>query len=160
MQPVIGWQARMYHLTWSNNNPDSINYYPHPYMWETESHWNLRRASNQSLGSLDLNPSLSESNVLVDQSCLTLCDPMDYSPPGSSVHGFFRQEYWSGLPCPSPGHLPDPGIKHRSPALQEDSLPSEPPGKAMETLMNKTDLKNPTFMTLILVTEDRQQTNK
>ena len=35
------------------------------------------------------------------QSCPTLCDPMDCSPPGSFVHGFSRQEYWSGLPCPS-----------------------------------------------------------
>ena len=43
--------------------------------------------------------------------------------------GFSRQEYWSGLPCPPPGDLPNPGIKHRSPALQVDSLPSEPPGK-------------------------------
>ena len=42
---------------------------------------------------------------------------------------FFRQEYWSGLPFPSPGDLPDPGIKPRSPALQADSLPSEPPEK-------------------------------
>ena len=45
------------------------------------------------------------------QLCLTLCDPMDYSPPGSSVMGFSRQQYWSGLPCPPPGDLPDPGIK-------------------------------------------------
>ena len=44
--------------------------------------------------------------------------------------GFSRQEYWSGLPFPSPGDLPEPGIKPRSPALQADSLPSEPPGKA------------------------------
>ena len=43
--------------------------------------------------------------------------------------GFSRQEYWSGLSFPSPGHLPNPGIKPRSPALQIDSLPSEPPGK-------------------------------
>ena len=43
--------------------------------------------------------------------------------------GFFRQEYWSGLPFPSPGHLADPGIEPRSPSLQADSLPSEPPGK-------------------------------
>ena len=42
---------------------------------------------------------------------------------------FSRQGYWSGLPCPLPGDLPDPGIEPRSPALQEDSLPSEPPGK-------------------------------
>ena len=41
---------------------------------------------------------------------------------------FSRQEYWSGLPFPSPGDLPDPGIEPRSPALQADTLPSEPPG--------------------------------
>ena len=39
--------------------------------------------------------------------------------------GFFRQEYWSGLPFPSPGDLPDPGIEPRSPSLQADALPSE-----------------------------------
>ena len=43
--------------------------------------------------------------------------------------GFSRQEYWSGLPFPSPGDLPDSGIEPRSPALQADALPSEPPGK-------------------------------
>ena len=42
---------------------------------------------------------------------------------------FSRQEYWSGLPFPSPGDLPDLGIEPRSPALQADALPSEPPGK-------------------------------
>ena len=42
--------------------------------------------------------------------------------------GFSRQEYWSGLPFPSPGDLPNPGIKPRFPALQADSLPAEPPG--------------------------------
>ena len=51
------------------------------------------------------------------------------SPPGSSVHGFSRQEHWSGLPCPSPRDLPNPGTEPRSPALQADSLPPEPPGK-------------------------------
>ena len=43
--------------------------------------------------------------------------------------GFSRQEYWSGLPFPPPGDLPDPGIELRSPALQADALTSEPPGK-------------------------------
>ena len=43
--------------------------------------------------------------------------------------GFSRQEYWSGLPFPSPGDLPDPGIEPGFPALEADSLPSEPPGK-------------------------------
>ena len=47
----------------------------------------------------------------------------------SEFMGFFRQEYWSGMPFPSPGDLPDPGIKPPSPALQADALPSEPPGK-------------------------------
>ena len=47
----------------------------------------------------------------VTQSCLTLCDPVDCSPPGYPW-GFFRQEYWSGLPCPPPGDLPNPGIKN------------------------------------------------
>ena len=42
---------------------------------------------------------------------------------------FSRQEYWSGLPYPSPGDLPDPGIEPRSPTLPADILPSEPPGK-------------------------------
>ena len=43
--------------------------------------------------------------------------------------GFSRQEYWSGLPCLPPGDLPNAGIEPRSPTLQADSLPSEPPGK-------------------------------
>ena len=54
-----------------------------------------------------------------------LCDPVDCSPPGSSVHGIFQQEYWSGLPCPPPWDLSDPGIESESPAspvLQADSL--------------------------------------
>ena len=46
------------------------------------------------------------------QSCLTFCDPMDCSLPDSSLKSlFFRQKYWSRLPCPPPGDLPDPGIK-------------------------------------------------
>ena len=145
----------------------------------------------------------------VAQSCLTLCDPMDCSLPGSSIRGIFqarilewvaisfsrrsswprdwihvshivggrftvwatrevlfkvwvsewvkllsrvwlfvtswtvahqasqsmefsRQEYWSGLPFPSPGDLPDPGIKPGSPALQADALPSEPPATSYQ----------------------------
>ena len=50
-----------------------------------------------------------------------------YQAPPSM--GFSRQEYRSGLPFPSPGELPDPGIKTRSPTLQADALLSEPPGK-------------------------------
>jgi len=64
-------------------------------------------------------------------------DLMDCSPPGSSVTGFPRQEYWSGLSFASPGDLPNPGIKPGSPALQvdpalqADSLQTEPPGKPL-----------------------------
>ena len=69
---------------------------------------------------------LHEVKVLVAQSCLTLCDPMDCSPPGSSVMEFSRQEYCSGLPFSSLEDLPDSGIESMfpaSPALQTDSLP-------------------------------------
>ena len=48
--------------------------------------------------------------------------------------GFSRQEYWSGWPLLSPGDLPDPGIKTRSPALQANSLPSATPGKPEDTV--------------------------
>ena len=48
--------------------------------------------------------------------------------------GFSRQQYWSGLPFPSPGDLPDPGIEPRSPTLQTDALPSEPHYKAFNLL--------------------------
>ena len=51
------------------------------------------------------------------QSCLTFCDPMGCSSPGSSVHGISRQQYWSGLAFLTPGDLPHPGIKPTSPAL-------------------------------------------
>ena len=54
--------------------------------------------------------------VLV-QSCPTLCDPVDCSLPGFSVHGIFQEEYWSGLPFPSPGDLSNPGMEPRIPAL-------------------------------------------
>ena len=46
---------------------------------------------------------------------------------------FSRQEYWSGWPFPSPGNLPNPGIKPMSPTLQADALPSEPPGKLQDS---------------------------
>ena len=66
------------------------------------------------------------------QSCPTLCDPMDCSLPGSSVHGILQAKYWSRLLCPPPGDLPDPGIEPvslMSPALQAGSFTTELPGK-------------------------------
>ena len=55
--------------------------------------------------------------VVVAQSCPTLCNPVDCSPPGSSVHGIPRQEYWSGLPCTPLGDLPNSRIEPGSSAL-------------------------------------------
>ena len=60
---------------------------------------------------------------------VTYYDPMDCTHQAPLSMGFFRQEYWSGLPFPSPGDLPDPGIKPGSPALQADFLPTELQGK-------------------------------
>ena len=77
-------------------------------------------------------PTISRSAVCsAAQSCPAHYDHMDWSPPGSSVHGdsFSRQKYWSELPFPPPGDLPNSGIEPRPPTLQADSLPSEPPGK-------------------------------
>ena len=68
---------------------------------------------------------------LVAQLCLTLCHPMNCKPARLLCPwGFSKKEYWSGLPCPPPGDLPNPKIKPRSPTLQADSLPSEPPGNS------------------------------
>ena len=59
-----------------------------------------------------------------------LCNPMDCIVCQAPLSmEFSRQEYWSGLPCPLSGDLPNPGIEPRSPALQPDSLLSGPPGK-------------------------------
>ena len=74
---------------------------------------------------------MSVVRVCAAQSCPTLCDPMDCSLFGSSVHGFSRQEYWSGLPFLPPGDLPNPGIEPaspESPALAGRFFATEPPG--------------------------------
>ena len=63
--------------------------------------------------------------MLVTQSCLTLCDPVDYNPPGSSVHGIFQARILEWVAILFPGHLPDTGIEPGSPALQVVALPSE-----------------------------------
>ena len=76
-------------------------------------------------------------------SCLVVSDsvtPWIVAHQALPSVGFSRQEYWSGLPFPSPGDLPNPGIEPRSPALQADALTSEPPGKP-KSLINMCNLK-------------------
>ena len=68
------------------------------------------------------------SGVLVTKSCLTLATPWTVAHQALLSMGFPRQTYWSGLPFPSPGNLPDSGIEATS-ALQVDSLLTEPPRK-------------------------------
>ena len=77
------------------------------------------------------------SIVLVSQSCPTLCDPRDCIARQAPLP---RQEYWSGLLCPSPGDLPDSGIEPTTLAsseLQADSLPAEPMEKPINIQMSK-----------------------
>ena len=66
---------------------------------------------------------------LVTKSCPTLAIPWNVARQALPSMGFLRQEYWSGLPFPSAGDLPDPGIELKSAALKADSLSSEPPWK-------------------------------
>ena len=69
--------------------------------------------------------------LLVTQLCPTLWDPWTVARQAPPSMGFSRQDYWNGLPFPSPGDLPDPGTEPRSPALQADSLPSGLPGEPL-----------------------------
>ena len=60
---------------------------------------------------------------------------------------FSRPEYWNGYPFPSPGDLPNPGIKSRSPTLQVDSLPAKPQGKPKNTGVGSLSLLQQIFLT-------------
>ena len=76
------------------------------------------------------------------QSCPTLCDPIDGSQPVSPSLEFSRQEHWSGLPFPSPGDLPDPGIEPVSPALAGRYFTTVPPEKPNVLQSTKYERKN------------------
>ena len=82
--------------------------------------------------------------MLVAQLCLTLCDPMDCSPPGSSVPEILQAKILAWVTIPFSSGLPDPGIELVSPASQADSLPSEPPGNIM--LHKSEDKENVYFI--------------
>ena len=86
------------------------------------------------LSSILLYTNVKERQWKFAQLCLTFCDPMDCSPPGSSVHGDSPGKN-TGVGCHAllQGNLPNPGTEPTSPALLVDSLPSEPPGKPKNT---------------------------
>ena len=84
---------------------------------------------------------------LVVHSCLTLCDPLDYSLPGSSVCGILQARTLEWVACASPVDLPNPVIEPMSPVLQADSLPTEPPGKLKNTGVGSLSLLQGIFPT-------------
>ena len=90
---------------------------------------------------------LSSNEVKVAESCLTLCSLWTVAHQAPVFLYFPRQEYWSGLPFPSPGDLPNPGIKPRSPAVQAGSLPAEPQGKPKNTGVGSLSLLQRLFPT-------------
>ena len=75
-----------------------------------------------------------KQSALSAQSCQTICDPMDCSPPGSCVHGILQARILEWVAIPFSRSLPDPGSKPRSPTLQLDSVQSELPGKPSKSL--------------------------
>ena len=120
-----------------------------PKLAQTHVHWvpslikalyTFTRPFPQHLKSTRLELTIdSESESEFAQSCTTLCDPRDCSPTRLLCPwGFSKQEYWSGLPFPSPADLPDPGIKPGSPTLQADALP---PGRCLSHQRNSNNRK-------------------
>ena len=88
----------------------------------------------------DLYTCLSEKKVKSLSHVRLFATPWSVAYQAPLSMGFPRQEYWSGLPFPSPGDLADPGIKPRSPALWTDAFPSEPPGKLMLSCFSRVRL--------------------
>ena len=86
---------------------------------------------------------INENNVytfgggLITKLCPTLVTPWNVVCQAPLSMGFSRQEYWSGLPFPSLGDLPDPGIELKSPALKADSLATEQQGKPLSTFLHR-----------------------
>ncbi|XP_070643559.1 cyclin-dependent kinase 14 isoform X2 [Bos indicus] len=79
---------------------------------------------------------------VLNQSCLSLCDPWTVAHQAPLSMEFFRQEFWSGLPFPSPGELPNPGIGSASPALADRFLTSVLPGKPLTICVTKMSTRN------------------
>ena len=91
----------------------------------------IQTCSAQGRSFLNESLLMTASDGLFGRSCPTLCDHMTVAHQAPLSLGFPGQEYWSGLPFPFPGDLPDPGMELGSLAwCQVDSLPAEPPGKS------------------------------
>ena len=111
-------------------------------MQDTQTYLYLAASSSASqdlphpvLGIIEVNVSIQVKVKVKSLSRVPLfAVPWTVAHQASPFMGFSRQEYWSGLPFPSPVDLPDPGIKHGFPALQADALPSEPPVKPQTTV--------------------------
>ena len=88
----------------------------------------LTQLGDKNLLKNNIYSSLIHACVLSCFSCVLLCNSRAVPHQAPLFMGFFRQESWSGLPCPPPGDLPNPGIEPMSSALQADSSPSGPPG--------------------------------
>ena len=92
-------------------------------------------------------------HTVENSTALSCSATSSFVTPRTAVHqaplsmGFSRQEYWKGVLFPPPGHLPNPDIKPRSPSLQADSLPSEPPGKPKNTGVGRLSLLQGIFLT-------------
>ena len=86
-------------------------------------HWGSLQGSEGEISKYSVCWTVWKVKVLVVQSGLTLCDPMDCSPPGSSFRGILQARILKWVAFPSPGDLPDPGMELRSPALQMVCLP-------------------------------------
>ena len=122
--------GRMSQIVWNHPPSQPIKYstcsWNHKMLTETEilrKEWRSE-CSHQGLTQQGTRVAHMYVCVLVTQSCLALCNPVDGSLPGSAVHGILQARTLERLPCSPPGDLPDPGIETESHTLQADSLPS------------------------------------
>ena len=112
-------------------------------MWEGKGHCAVPPACNVSVPFTVFDRLCAVlSHSVVSDSCYS----MDYSPPDSSVHGDSPGKN-TGVGCPLPEDLPNPGIEPRSSTLQADSLPAEPPGKPKNTGVGSLSLLQGIFLT-------------
>ena len=94
------------------------------------------------------------------QSCPAPCNPMDCSPRGFSVRGIFRQEYWSELPFPTPGDLPNPGMEPMSPASAGRFFTAKSPGNTGISIYAQTGVTPSRNIRKIRIWNSKRKGNK